>query len=136
MNDIVAASSFVTGLNEAASRFSSQLNAGARSGGPHAWLDAFSALSDFDQQRVRIGMGWDQKSASVEDLKLQLKAAGVEPLGLHEALQGGVLRAHPGPGLDPLRLALDRRLGVAHLETEQLAAFGHGGGTHPASLRR
>ena len=52
-----------------------------------------------------------------------LLAHRVEPLALHEVLQLGVGGAHRGPGLDPFRLALDRRLRVADLEPEQLAAF-------------
>jgi hypothetical protein len=51
-----------------------------------------------------------------------LLADRVQALGLHQALQLGVLRAHLRPGLDPLRLALDRGLGVADLEAQQLAA--------------
>ena len=50
-----------------------------------------------------------------------LLADRVQALGLHEVLQLAVLRAHLRPGLDPLRLALDRGLRVADLETEQLA---------------
>ena len=45
-----------------------------------------------------------------------------------------VLRAHLRPGLDPLRLALDRGLGVAHLEAEQLASFWGGSLRHAGQL--
>ena len=52
-----------------------------------------------------------------------LLAHGVQSLGLHQALEVLVLRAHPRARLDPLRLALDRGLCVAHLEAEQLASL-------------
>ena len=48
----------------------------------------------------------------------------VQALGLHQVLELRVLRAHLRPGLDPLRLALDRGLGVADLQPQQLAAVG------------
>ena len=53
-----------------------------------------------------------------------LLAHRVEALGLHQALELLVLRAHLGPGLDPLRLALDRSLGVADLQAQELAPVG------------
>ena len=57
------------------------------------------------------------------------------PSRLHQALQLGVLRAHLRPGLDPLRLALDRGLGVADLEAQQLAALGCDPGGRRRGLR-
>ena len=63
-----------------------------------------------------------------------LLADRVQALGLHEVLQLAVLRAHLGPGLDPLGLALDRGLGVADLEAEQLAALGPGPGAVAGAL--
>ena len=51
-----------------------------------------------------------------------LLAHRVQALGLHQVLERVVLRTHPRPGLDPLRLALDRGLGVADLEAQELAA--------------
>ena len=53
-----------------------------------------------------------------------LLAHGVQPLVLHEGVQRGVLGSHLRARLDPFRLALDRRLRVADLEAEELAAFG------------
>ena len=50
-------------------------------------------------------------------------ADGVQPLAADQVLQLRVLRARPQPGLDPRRLALDRSLRVADLQTQQLAAF-------------
>ena len=65
-----------------------------------------------------------------------LLADRVESLGLHQRLQRGVLRPHPGPRLDPLRLALDGGLRVADLEAQELAAVRISGGLgHGASLR-
>ncbi|CAI7642649.1 unnamed protein product [Penicillium discolor] len=63
---------------------------------------------------------------------IDVRAAGllahrVQVLALDERVQGGVLRPHLGPGLDPLGLALDRGLGVADLEAEELAPLGCGG---------
>jgi hypothetical protein len=58
----------------------------------------------------------------------RLLADRVQPLGLHQGVQLGVGRTHLGAGLDPLRLALDRRLGVADLETKELPAVGCRGG--------
>src|SRR5690606_21786352 len=52
-----------------------------------------------------------------------LLAHGVQVFGLHERLQRGVLGAHLRARLDPLGLALDGRLGVAHLEPQQLATL-------------
>src|SRR6185312_6018630 len=46
----------------------------------------------------------------------------VQPFAADQRLQLGVLRAGLEPGLDPLRLALDRHLAVADLETQELAA--------------
>src|SRR3954447_26128587 len=51
-----------------------------------------------------------------------LLADRVQPLAADQRLQLGVLRAGLEPGLDPLRLALDRHLAVADLETQELAA--------------
>ena len=50
-------------------------------------------------------------------------ADGVQTLALDEVHQLVVLRAHLGPGLDPLGLLLDGGLGVADLEAQHLAAF-------------
>src|SRR6185437_6035696 len=64
---------------------------------------------------------------------VDVRAAGlladrVQALGFHQLPQLGVLRTHHGPGLDPLRLAFDRGLGVAGLDPQQLAAgLGSGG---------
>ena len=58
----------------------------------------------------------------------RLLADRVQTLGLHQALERGVLRSHLRPGLDPGGLPLDRGLCVADLETEELTAFGDGGG--------
>ena len=55
-----------------------------------------------------------------------LLAHGVQLLALHEALQLPVLGAHLRPGLDPLGLALDGRLGVADLEAQHPAPLGCG----------
>ena len=49
-------------------------------------------------------------------------ADGVQALAADERLQLGVLRPGLEPGLDPLGLALDGHLAVAHLEAEQFAA--------------
>jgi hypothetical protein len=43
----------------------------------------------------------------------------VQAFALDQATQLGVLRAHLGLDLDPRRLALDRRLGVARLDAQQ-----------------
>src|SRR5205085_2341366 len=61
----------------------------------------------------------------------RLLADRVQILGLHQVLQRGVLRAHLGLGLDPLGLALDGGLGVAHLEAQQLPPVGGGGCRSP-----
>src|SRR3712207_9196252 len=58
---------------------------------------------------------------------VDVRAAGllahrVQAAGAHQALELGVLRAHPGAGADPRGLALDRRLAVADLQAQQLAA--------------
>src|SRR5208337_355861 len=53
-----------------------------------------------------------------------LFADRVQALAPDQALQLGVLRSHPGPDLDPRRLALDRGLRVAHLQPQQAAIFG------------
>ena len=59
-----------------------------------------------------------------EDVRAaRLLADGVQALAPDQGLELLVLRAHLGAGLDPRRLALDRRLGIAHLETQQLSAF-------------
>ena len=58
----------------------------------------------------------------------------VQALALHQLLQVAILRAHPGGGLDPGRLLLDRHTRVAHLESEQPAAFRGDG--HRVSLPR
>ncbi len=50
-----------------------------------------------------------------------LLADRVQTLPAHQGLELGVLGAHLQPGLDPRRLALDRGLGVADLEAQQLA---------------
>ena len=47
-----------------------------------------------------------------------------QALGLHQLLQLAVLRAHLRAGPDPLGLALDRGLAVAHLQAQQLASVG------------
>ena len=57
-----------------------------------------------------------------------LLADGVQAFALHEVLQPAVLRAHPRLRLDPVRLLLDRRRRVPHLEAEELA-------TAPGDLR-
>src|SRR5206468_1366510 len=63
-----------------------------------------------------------------------LLADGVQALAPDQALELGVFRTHPRPRLDPRRLALDRRLRVAHLEPEQPAAVWLYRG-HASSLR-
>ena len=55
-----------------------------------------------------------------------LLAHGVQALVLDERVQRGVLGPHLRAGLDPLGLALDRRLRVAHLEAQELAPSGCG----------
>src|SRR5829696_7784935 len=57
-----------------------------------------------------------------------VRAAGfltdrVQPFAPDQGLEFLVLRAHLGASLDPRWLALDRRLGVADLETQQLSTF-------------
>src|SRR5690606_26943019 len=52
-----------------------------------------------------------------------LLAHGVQALGLHQAVELAVLRAHLHPGLDPLGLALDRGLAVARLDAQELASL-------------
>ena len=74
---------------------------------------------------------------ALEDVRAARRLAhGVQALALHELHQLVVLRAHLGAGLDPLGLALDRRLGVADLQTEELAAFGRRSGRHRDNTTR
>ena len=76
---------------------------------------------------------------ALEDVRAAgLLADRVEALGLHQPVELGVRRTHLRPGLDPLRLALDRGLRVADLQAQQLAAVGglaSGGLGHPPMLR-
>src|SRR5262249_38054026 len=69
----------------------------------------------------------------------RLLADRVQALGLHQAVELGVRRPHLRPGLDPLRLALDRGLAIADLEPQQPAAVrsdvAGGGLGHPPMLR-
>src|SRR5690606_33214330 len=58
----------------------------------------------------------------------------VQLLALDQRAQRGVLGTHPGAGLDPRRLLLDRGLAVAYLQAQQLPSLG-GHGTHANSLR-
>ena len=50
-------------------------------------------------------------------------ADGVQALAPDQRLELLVFRAHLCAGLDPRRLALDRRLGIADLETQEFATF-------------
>ncbi len=63
-------------------------------------------------------------------------ADGVQTLLADELFHRGELGAHPGPRLDPGRLALDRGLGVADLKPQQAAALGHDSGHVPRVSRR
>ena len=66
-----------------------------------------------------------------EDVRAaRLLADGVQPFAPDQGLEFRVLRAHLGPGLDPRRLTLDRRLGITHLETQELSAFRSRGRRH------
>lgn len=78
INAIVRESAFVQQLNDTATRFSNQLNAAgrARTDGAYGRLDAFNALSDWDQKVVHVGLGWIQKEPTIEGLKASLKADG------------------------------------------------------------
>src|SRR5690606_12982304 len=70
--------------------------------------------------------------ALVDVRTARLFAHGVQTFAADEALEFGELRAHPGAGLDPRRLSLDRRLAVADFETQQLPTFRQRShGTHP-----
>src|SRR5699024_673532 len=61
---------------------------------------------------------------ALEDVRTTgLVARGVQALALEELLQFSVLRPDRGLGLDPRRLLLDGRFGVADLETEEFAAL-------------
>ena len=62
---------------------------------------------------------------ALEDVRAaSLLAHRVQPFALHQRLELLVLRTHLGAGLDPRRLLLDGRLGVADLEPQHLASFG------------
>ena len=76
---------------------------------------------------------------ALEDVRAAGRLAdGVQTFVLHELLDLLVLGAGAQLGLDPRRLALDRGLGVAGLDAQQLAALGcdgHRGSHHRAGER-
>src|SRR5262249_20261302 len=83
-------------------------------GGDLAEIAPAGALVAADQERGLAVL------PALEDVGTAgLLADRVQALAPDQLLQLGVLRAHPQPGLDPGRLALDRNLAVARLDPQQ-----------------
>lgn len=118
INAIVRDSPFVQQLNATAERFSSKLNAAARSAtdGAYGRLDAFNALSEWDQKLVHVGLGWNKKSATIEDLKAQLKADG------DRALAAAAKDGKPPKPVDKVSLSSDARAVLGLPETPKTEA--------------
>src|SRR4051794_24091596 len=95
-----------------------------------AEVAARGALAPADEER-----GLPVLPALVDVGAAGLLADRVQALALDQCLELEIFRPRPGPGLDPLGLALDRGLRIALLDAEQAAPVRRAGanGSHDAS---